>query len=210
MPRLTGCLVVLLAVAAVQAQPFAPQVVDSQAAGKPRRTVLVFVPQQFFSEDEYEPTVRHLGMAGLDVKVVAAETTPAVGTGPENRLVVEPDLVLADVRAEDFAALVLIGGSGMALYWDDSLLHARCRDFAQAGKVVAAIGIAPITLARAGVLNGRKATVFPDRSAVGFLKAGGCRYSFRPLVTDRHIITAASAERVGPFARAVAAAVLRQ
>ena len=193
----------------VPAQPFAAQPTAGQGESRSGRTVLVFLPQQFFSDDEYEPLVRHLDMAGLRVKVTANETTPASSMSRDNQLVVKPDLALRDVRVEDFDGLLLVGGSGAALYWDDSLLQARCRDFDAADKVVAAIGVAPITLARAGVLAGRKATVFYDRSAIGFLKEKGCRYSFRPVVTDRNIITAQSAEYVGPFGRILSAAVLR-
>jgi protease I len=124
-------------------------------------------------------------------------------------LVVRLDLALRDANAADYAGLVLIGGSGAALYWDDSLLQARCREFAANGKVVAAIGIAPVTLARAGVLKGRSATAFRDRAVVDWMRKAGAKYCFKGVVTDRNLITAESSEQARAFGQAVADAVLK-
>jgi protease I len=173
--------------------------------GKSARTVLIFLPQQLFSGEEFEPTLRQLSLAGLQTRVASSDTGVAVSMG---QVVVKPDLAILDAQVADYAGLVLIGGSGAALHWDDSLLQARCREFAESGRIVAAIGIAPITLARAGILKGRKATVFHERSAIGWLKESGAKFSFRELVTDRNIITAASDEQAHVFGKAVAAAVL--
>ena len=194
--------IAVLAAAATAQPPSIPA-----GAGRdtgPGRTVLVFLPQQFFSDEEFEPVNRSLGRSGFALKVAAARDGLVVSM---NRQVLQPDLKLADVQVADYAGLVLIGGSGMALFWDDSLLHQRCREFAAAGKVVAAIGIAPVALARAGVLKGRTATVFSDRAAVGFLQEHGAKYSFKPLVTDRKVITAASAEHARGLARALVRAL---
>lgn len=170
----------------------------------PTRAVALFVPQQFFADDEYEPLARSLAGAGLEVVVVSRDTGVAVST---RRVILNPALTLEALRAEDFAALVLVGGPGMVLHWGDSLLHRRCREFQSAGKTVAAIGIAPITLARSGVLKGRTATVYNDRAAVTELKTAGARHSFRTLVNDRGIITAAGADRAAAVAAAVARAL---
>lgn len=207
MLRAVGCILLVIAAAApVFGQP--PPIPISpklSPPGKSDRTVLIFLPQRLFSSEEFEPTLRELSLAGLQTRIASSDTGVAVSMG---QVVVKPDLALRDVQVADYAGLVLIGGSGAAITWGDSLLQTRCRQFAESGRVVAAIGIAPITLARAGVLKGRKATVFHERSAIGWLKESGARFSFRELVTDRNIITAANAEQAHAFGRAVAAAVL--
>ncbi|MBM3321921.1 DJ-1/PfpI family protein [candidate division WOR-3 bacterium] len=200
----------LLVLMLLGAAAFCPAQPPSIPAGAgrdhaPGRTVLVFLPQQFYADEEFEPLNRSLEQAGFAVRVCAAGPDVVVSL---NRQTLRPDVVLASVDPADYAGLVLIGGSGAALHWDDSLLHTRCRQFAESGKVVAAIGVAPIALAHAGVLRGRRATVFADRAAVGFLKQGGSRHSFRPLVVDRRVITAASAEHAAAFARAVVRALI--
>jgi protease I len=176
-----------------------------RSPGKPDRTVLIFLPQRLFSEEEFEPALRQLSLAGLQTRIASSDTGVAVSMGS---VLVKPDLALLDAQVADYAGLVLIGGSGAALYWGDSLLQTRCRMFAESGRVVAAIGIAPITLARAGILKGRKATVFHERTAIGWLKESGAKFSFRELVADRNIITAAGDEQARAFGKAVAAAVL--
>jgi putative intracellular protease/amidase len=54
------------------------------------------------------------------------------------------------------------------------------------------------------------AAVFHDRAAIGFLKDGGARFSFRELVADRNVITAAGADQAHALGRAVAQAVLKR
>jgi len=207
MHRTAGCLLfaAVLAATALGQPPPIPISPKPGPSGRLDRTVLIFLPRQLFSGEEFEPTLAQLAKAGLQTRIASSDTDVAVSM---NQVLVKPDLALRDANVADYAGLILIGGSGAALYWRDSLLHARCREFAEAGRVVAAIGIAPITLARAGVLKGRKATVFRERSAIGALKEEGAEFSFKGLVADRNIITAASSEQARAFGKAVARAVL--
>jgi protease I len=197
--------VIALTATAIGQPPRIPVEPAPAPAGTPQRTILMYLPQQLFNEEEFEPALRRMSQAGVNTLLVASDSGVAVSM---SQLIVNLDLTLRDVNAADYAGLVLIGGSGAALYWDDSLLQARCREFAASRKVVAAIGIAPITLARAGVLKGRKATVFLERTAVDWLRQAGTRFSFRSVVRDRNIITAASSEQARDFGQAVAEAVL--
>jgi protease I len=208
MSKTAGCIlfVGVLAATAFGQPPPIPAEPAPAPAGTPRKTVLVYLPQQLFNEQEFEPALRRLSLAGIETRLTAADSGVAVSM---SQLIVNPDLTLRDANAADYAGLVLIGGSGAALHWDDSLLQSKCREFAAGGKVVAAIGIAPVTLARAGVLKGRRATAFCDRSIVDWLKQAGTKYGFRGLVADRNIITAQSSEQARAFGQAVAAAVLK-
>jgi len=192
-------------VAAFGQPPSIPVEPAPAPAGASSRTVLVYLPVQLFNEQEFEPALRALSLAGIETRLSAADSGVAVSM---SQLVVRLDLALRDAGVADYAGLVLIGGSGAAIYWDDSLLQARCREFAENGKVVAAIGIAPVTLARAGVLKGRRATMHRDRAAINWLKQAGARFSFRGVVADRNLITAESAEQARDFGSAVAKAVM--
>ena len=55
-------------------------------------------------------------------------------------------------------------------------------------KIIAAICIAPVTLANAGILNGKKATVFP--SGKNDLIRNGAKYTGDSVTVDGNIITA--------------------
>jgi len=208
MHKTAGCIlfIAVLATTAIGQPPPIPVEPAPAPAGAPARTVLVYLPQQLFNEQEFEPALRRISLAGVETRLAAADSGVAVSM---SQLVVRLDLALRDVNAADYAGFVLIGGSGAAVYWDDSLLQAKCREFAGSGKVVAAIGIAPVTLARAGVLKGRKATVFRDRTTVDWLRQAGAKFCFKGMVADRNIITAASFEQARAFGQAVANAVLK-
>ncbi|MGQ9707398.1 MAG: DJ-1/PfpI family protein [bacterium] len=168
--------------------------------------VAVFIPQQLFRDDEFEAVVRLIERAKIPVVTVASDTGVAQGI---DGLFVKPQRRLRDITPEEFSALVLIDGSGAAVYWQDSVLFNRCRQFAGAGRVVAAIELAPITLAYAGVLSGKSATAFPDYHCIKILKENGCRHRFSSVVRDGNIITAAKAEHSAAFARTILKA-LRQ
>ncbi len=208
MHKTAGCILftVVLAATAIGQPPPIPVKPAPAPAGAPTRTVLMYLPQQLFNEQEFEPASRRISLAGVETRLAATDSGVAVSM---SQLVVRLDLALRDVSVADYAGIVLIGGSGAAVHWDDSLLQMKCREFASNGKVVAAIGIAPITLARAGVLKGRKATVFRDGTAVGWLRQAGAKYSFNGLVADRNIITAASSDQARAFGQTIANAVLR-
>ena len=71
------------------------------------------------------------------------------------------------------------------------------------GKKICAICIAPMILARAGVLSGKNATVFPDRDAISELRAGGALYRDQDVVKDGNVITARGPEAAEKFGRSV-------
>lgn len=96
--------------------------------------------------------------------------------------------VVADALAEEldytvFDACILPGGiPGVPNLKADATVRRVCRDFAAEGKVVAAICAAPTALAAFGVLNGKKATVYPGMDAD--LTAAGASYTGLPLTID--------------------------
>lgn len=162
--------------------------------------VAVFVPHDLFRDDEYDNIVRVLERAQLSVVVVSSDTTAAQGI---DGLLLKPERLLKEITPDEFAALVLVNGSGIVPYWKDTVLQERCRQFAAAGRLVAAIELAPLVLARAGILKGKNATVFPHRYAINILKEHGARHRFKSVVIDGNIITAARAEHTPAFARAI-------
>ena len=105
--------------------------------------------------------------------------------------------VVADALAEEldytvFDACILPGGiPGVPNLKADATVRRVCRDFAAEGKVVAAICAAPTALAAFGVLNGKKATVYPGMDAD--LTAAGASYTGLPLTIDGSIVTGAGA-----------------
>ena len=75
---------------------------------------------------------------------------------------VQPDATLDEVMARDFDMIALPGGMpGAEHLKNDARVQAMLRRLGQAGKYTAAICAAPIALAQAGLLEGRRATSYP-------------------------------------------------
>lgn len=97
----------------------------------------------------------------------------------------------ADVKAEDYDALVIPGGRAPEYIRLNEKVLAITRHFAEAGKPIAAICHGPQVLAAAGALKGKVATAYP---AVGpdVTLAGGT-YQAVPVtdaVVDGNLVTA--------------------
>ena len=97
----------------------------------------------------------------------------------------------ADVKAEDYDALVIPGGRAPEYIRLNDKVIAITRHFAEAGKPIAAICHGPQVLAAAGALKGRTATAYP---AVGpDVTLAGATYQAVPVtdaVVDGNLVTA--------------------
>lgn len=165
---------------------------------KDLRPVAVYIPSHLFREDEYQVIIKVLERAEIPIVVVANDTTAAQGI---DGLLVKPQALLKDITPADFSAMVLINGPGLVAYWKDTVLFNRCQNFTVKGRLIAAVELAPLILARAGVLQNRSATVFPDFYCIRVLRENGARYRFSSVVRDGNIITAAKAEDTHRLAR---------
>jgi len=117
------------------------------------------------------------------------------------------DLTLGQVKVDDFDAIVFVGGPGASEYFDDLKAHEIAKKALDENKVLAAICIAPVILAKSGVLSGRKATVWSssvlDKSGIDELKKGGAEYVDQNVVLDKNLITANGPEAAEKFAQII-------
>ncbi|MCX7732859.1 MAG: DJ-1/PfpI family protein [candidate division WOR-3 bacterium] len=165
-------------------------------------TVAIFVPSNLFRDDELNTTIRLLEKYEIPLLLISTETTAAQGI---DGLIIKPQRLISEIKPDKFSALVLINGSGIAPYWNDSTIWQQCREFANTGRIIVAIELAPLILAKAGLLKGRQATVYPDFYSIGILKQNGARHYFADIVQDKNIITASKAEYTGKAIRKLAA-----
>jgi protease I len=149
------------------------------------KKAVMIIAQNNFQDDEFLRPKEVLEKNGVSVTV--ASTTLNEVTGMLGAKV-KPDILLSELNIRDFDAVIFIGGSGATQYLDDALAHKIANDAISADKVVGAICIAPAILANAGVLKGKRATVYSTESES--LKAGGSDYTAKPVEKDGKIITA--------------------
>ena len=166
-----------------------------------KRVLIVIAPENFRDEEYAEPR-RILEAAGCAITVASARPGAAKGM---LGMIVKPDTTLDRVKAEDFDAVIFVGGYGAEAYYGDARAHALAARVAESGKPLGAICVAPTILANAGVLKGRSATVWPSQSKS--IVTGGGRYTAKPVERDGNIITADGPTSATGFGEAVARAL---
>jgi len=166
------------------------------------KRVLMVVARDKFRDEELLKPRAILEQAGAAVTIASSSLEEATGMLGAR---VKPDVLLTDVSADDYDALVFVGGSGASEYFDNPTAHALAQAAAQQGKVLAAMCIAASTLANAGVLQGRRATCWS--SEAGNLKAKGAQYTAAPVERDGLIITGEGPEAAGQFGEALVEAL---
>jgi protease I len=159
---------------------------------------------QFRDEEFFEPK-KILEDEGA--KVVVASTQVRMCRGMKGG-VAQAEIAITEAKADDYAAIVLCGGSSVPdLFWNDKKLQELVAAMAAAGKVVAAICLSTVVLAKAKLLAGREATVYWLPAAIEELKAAGARYVRDTLLIHDNIILAEGPPDSQRFGQAVRAAL---
>lgn len=169
-----------------------------EAGTIPGRRVLMVIAPTDFRDEEYREPRAVLEAGGATVSVASRDLREARGMLGGR---VKPNLALGSARAADYDAVVFVGGNGASCYWNDPAAHALAREAAQAGKLLGAICVAPVTLANAGLLQGRRATVYPSEG--GKLAAKGAKYTGQAVETDGRLVTANGPQSARAFGEAL-------
>ncbi len=166
-----------------------------------KKAVLIIAHERFRDEEFLEPK-RILEEGGVEVAVASSSLGTATGMLGARA---EPDILLEDVRSEDYDAIVFIGGNGASEYWNNPTAHSVAKEALGKGKLLGAICVAPVTLANAGLLEGKRATVFD--SEIGKIKAMGAIYTGAGVERDGDIITCQGPSYAAEFGEALLSAL---
>jgi protease I len=163
--------------------------------------ILMVVAQHDFRDEEFIEPRHALEAAGH--RVIIASTSAGTCTGVLGSTV-RASVALADVHADRLDGAVFVGGPGARTLFADPAAHRIAVELSRAGKLLGAICLAPVILARAGVLSGRKATVFPSEFEALAAKHVVVQ-KHQDVVVDGKVVTAS-----GPLhARAFGAALVQ-
>ena len=149
-----------------------------------------------FEEIETVTPVDILRRAGVDVMIASLKGTTVTG---RCGIRIEADADLSDLNPASFDLLFIPGGPGVSELRADGRAAGLARDFAVAGKPVAAICAAPLVLMDAGLLKGRRFTSY--HSVRGELGGG----LDDRVVVDGNLITSRGAGPALDFALALVA-----
>ena len=165
------------------------------------KAVLMLLPVTGYREEEYRTARAALEQGGMQVVVASTVKHGAMGT---EGLKVDPDLMINDVNAEDYAGVVLVGGHGASQYWHDIKAHEIIRAHNSSGKIIAAIDRATVTLGIAGVLKNKRVTghISVYEKLINF----GAQYTGKKVERDANILTGEGANACSAFAEELARA----
>jgi len=149
------------------------------------KNILMIIASQNFRDEELLKPKEIFEKHGF--KVVIASSSLSVSSGMLGAKV-KPDILINNLDLKDYKAVVFVGGVGAKEYFNNPVALKIARDAMKQNKVVAAICIAPRILSEAGILKGKKATVW--KSEAEALKSKGAIYTGADVEIDGNIVTA--------------------
>jgi len=165
------------------------------------KKVAMIIAFRDFRDAEYFVPKEILEKAGAKITTVSTKLGTAIGADGGDT---EVDLLIENLNPADFDAVVFIGGPGALDYLDNENSYKVVRETIEKNKVLGSICISTVILAKAGVLSGKRATVWSsplDRGPVKILKENGAIYEDQDVVQDGKIITATGPEAAEEFGK---------
>jgi protease I len=166
-----------------------------------KKILMIIAPKNFRDEELQEPMDIFL-KNGFNVTV--ASVTSGICTGMFGAKV-KPDINVDQVNIKDYDALVVVGGAGSPVLKDYPRVIKLIQEAVEQNKLLASICLGPTVLAKAGVLKGKKATVFS--AGASEIKRAGAIYIAQPVVVDGKLITADGPESAAKFGEAIVKAL---
>lgn len=161
-------------------------------------TVLMTIAPEGFRDEELFLTQAELEKAGH--KIVIASLVKGVCRGSHGGSATAT-LILAEIEVENYEAVVFVGGSGSKVYFTNRDALRIAQEMAGQGKVVAAICVAPLILANAGLLQGKNATVFG--SEIKAIEGKGAKHTGAGVTVDTNIVTGDGPKSARLFGRKI-------
>ena len=157
------------------------------------KIILIVIPQNRFCDQQLFDLKAVFGKLPIKVLVLSKSGAEAIG---EKKSKVAPDGILVDwdkkfLPNKKYDAVLVVGGKGAKnSIWKDPILPQILTDHYRAGKVVGALGLSVVALARAGLLTGQDASVPDHEVCIQELKDAGAYIAEDRLTCSNQIVTA--------------------
>ena len=166
---------------------------------------ILIIAQAGFRDEELFYTKEELEKNNIEADVASITTETAKGMLGKT---CKPDLAVKDVNVDDYDAIIVIGGSGSPQLASHPEVISLLKAAQEKKKLIAAICLGPMVLAKAGILRGKRATVWNSpafQQSIQALEAGGAKYvSTEKVVHAENIITAFGPDQAREFGKAIA------
>lgn len=164
----------------------------------PQQKILIVIAYTGYQPIEYQIPKKTLEQAGF--KVITASNklgTATASNGSQTNI----DLTLEQASAQDYAAIIFVGGPGTLDNLDNPKSYQLINQVSHLGILIGAICIAPRILASAGILSNVAATGWDDDNQLtDIYNEYGAIYYQVPVVNDQRIITANGPHAAQEFA----------
>ncbi len=164
----------------------------------PSAKVVIITPQREFQDEEFFQIKFAFESALMQIVVASSRSGRILGS---QGTVGQADLGLADVKVEEYDAVVFIGGAGAVPYANNAQVKDLARQAVTQDKVVAASGTAALILASADVVKSARVTGLAAHQQLLVL-AGGA-YTGAMVERDGSLITSAGPLAAPQFARMI-------
>lgn len=169
---------------------------------KGKKAALVVASENFRDEEYFVPK-EVLKTSGMKVITVSDSKEKAKGAdGGE----VEVDLTLQQFQVDDFDIIAFVGGPGALDHLDNEVSYKIIEETLDRQKVLGAICIAPVILAKAEALEGKEVTVWSssmNKDSIDTIEEKGAHYHDRSVVIDGNIVTADGPDSARKFGKAL-------
>ena len=166
------------------------------------KNAVLIIAKEIFRDEELFDTQKALEEA--HVKTVVASSVLGNCKGKLGA-VANATMLIEEIAADNFDAVVFVGGEGAMEYYDNPTALDLAKDALAKGKVLAAICIAPRILANAGLLSGKKATCYESEAKA--LKKSGAEFTGANVEQDGKIITGNGPHAATEFGQTIAEAI---
>jgi protease I len=169
------------------------------------KKICMIIAHQGFRDEELIYTRKVIEAAGGTVTIASTSTSPARGMFGATAT---PNILIDQVNVDQYDAIVFVGGMGSETYFNHPTALNIARDAHSKNKIVSAICIAPSILANAGLLRGKRATVWAGDKYISILRSKGANYTGEQVTQDGRIITGNGPEAAKLFGETIVKALL--
>ncbi len=163
---------------------------------------LLILAQNGYQDHEYQGTRDGLEAAGFEIVIASKEVGTCTGKLGDSE---EATVAMRDINVSDFDRIAFIGGPGAAAYASDSDALKVANDSYRNDMPLGAICIAPTILAKAHVLDGKRATVWDSEGEqIALIEQYGADYSGEEVTVDGKIVTGNGPDAAEEFGRTLA------
>lgn len=164
------------------------------------KKAVFIIAQKDFRDEELKIPMQILKDNGISCTIASTSLDTAVGSlGME----VDPDIAVSNIDADDYDVIIVVGGPGAPELAEHNEVLDLLKSAEIKGKNIAAICIAPTILAKAGVLEGKRSTVWKSEKSVRQLEQGKAIFVDEPVVVEDRLVTGNGPAAAKEFAKKI-------